>query len=429
MMNLKPLGGVLVSAVAGLAAVACSVDASDPNAPGGPNDSTPGADASSAETSVDAGTERGAGALDLNDVSFLFPLPSWEARDDLMAANTSGPRGELFPRAMYDAIAAKTQPLAPTSLGGPSELYPTLRAVSARIDPCFPADARAVPGCRKQIRLVLQPVIRDPADASLTTFDATVHLFYDLDEADWAALVEDVFRLKTLAASGTTGKPLGIHPTMKTEGLRGAYATALKSTLAKYAGSATLSRVALMQLAKHDSWAFIAFDRSGLTGNSFTSAPIPRTGESDVQLLEINFTTSTRGAAPHSSDPSPFPSGIDLGALGLSAGTVVSDDQVRAALKQAVELENPTSALNPQTADCATCHFVTRDRSFAEQSRGISTLGWPERFADARFDLARVDDVGDTSNVLRSFGYFGTKSALSQRTINETAAVAAAMSR
>jgi len=60
--------------------------------------------------------------------------------------------------------------------------------------------------------------------------------------------------------------------------------------------------------------------------------------------------------------------------------------------------------------------------------RRMTTEGWPERFEDPNFSLDRVDPEPNDIRVLRSFGYFGIQSAVAQRTINESAVVAATLS-
>jgi hypothetical protein len=79
--------------------------------------------------------------------------------------------------------------------------------------------------------------------------------------------------------------------------------------------------------------------------------------------------------------------------------------------------------------DCASCHVASRARTNAEQRRAVDTSAWAEAFrANPRFDLRRVDGAGNDPRALRAFGYFGRLSALSQRTINESAEVAEALS-
>jgi hypothetical protein len=212
----------------------------------------------------DAGQPTIAAHVDLNDVSFLYPLPSWEARDDLLRLSSAGDQGALLTRSTYDGPPA----LAVFTPSGPSnaDVYEDSRVVGVRVDPCFAAGESAASGCKKQIRLIVQPILPNP-DASattLTTGDAALHLLYDLDDAQWAGLVRGLADLQALAGDGTRGKPLGVHPVIEAEGLRGPYATALNALVLRYAGEATLARIARMVLNKVDIvWTFDVFDRDG----------------------------------------------------------------------------------------------------------------------------------------------------------------------
>ena len=58
----------------------------------------------------------------------------------------------------------------------------------------------------------------------------------------------------------------------------------------------------------------------------------------------------------------------------------------------------------------------------------MDTSTWADAFHSDRYDLSRVDEAKEDPRVLRSFGYFGRLSALSQRTINESAEIAGALS-
>ncbi|MEI9937322.1 MAG: hypothetical protein WDO69_08850 [Pseudomonadota bacterium] len=358
--------------------------------------------------------------LDLNDVSFLYPLPHWEERDDLLSPSASGDQGVLLPRSVYEQIGL---PLNSSTVQAPADIYSSLRVVGVRVDPCFPADAAVVPECLKQLRLVMQPVMQDPVTSELTTLDGTVHALYTLTDEQWQALVADLRALKAMAGTRTTGQPLTVHPVMASDGLRGPYATALSALVLKYAGESSLYEVALMLLLKSDrSWSFAAFVRLGAT---FVAKGIP-TVDVQSEVAVVTFTTAVEGDAPHLLTLEPPPPGSQLLSM---VNPLTSDDDAGAAVRAALIIENPTGSTNAQTVDCASCHLVSRNRSYAERTRGIDSSAWPERFRDDRFDLSRTDAIGDDARALRNFGYFGTKSALSQRTINESALVAAALSQ
>jgi len=409
---------------------------------GEPSGGEPSSGAAAGASPDSGGGRAGAGAepsptsLDLNDVSFLFPLPKWADRDDLLSPSSSGARGELLPASAFD-VDAQHIVVQQSDVVAPSDVHASLRVVGIRVDPCFPADATATPACRHQIRMVLQPIVQDSATSELTTMDSTVHLFFDLTDTDWSSLVRDLHSLRGLVPSALRTKhALGINPTMALQGLRGEYATALRSTMMKYAGNSDLSRVALAMLltsnASHTTqggmlWTFTAFDRKE---GRFQSAAIPLMNDPlNKQDAILGFTTSDQGPnAPHHLGVATSVPETSLQALADDL-PLSSDAELHVALRLALELENPTSRFNPQTDDCVSCHFATRNRGYAEAERGMSTEGWPERFEDPNFSLDRVDAEPNDIRVLRSFGYFGIQSAVAQRTINESAVVAAALSR
>jgi hypothetical protein len=151
---------------------------------------------------------------ELNDVSFLYPLPQFPARDGLLAMTSSGDQGSLLPSMLFAQL--------PTLFEGVDNptLYNALRVVSLRVDPCFPGSTPpAPPVCRKQIRMVAQPLVQEGADGGAfslasDTEDATVHLFYDLSDAQFDRVLEGIKDLKRQAGAASRG-PLNVHPVMK----------------------------------------------------------------------------------------------------------------------------------------------------------------------------------------------------------------------
>ena len=80
--------------------------------------------------------------------------------------------------------------------------------------------------------------------------------------------------------------------------------------------------------------------------------------------------------------------------------------------------------------DCGSCHVASRALRNAREQRNIDTTGHADAYVgNPRFDLRRLDGAGDDPRAMRAFGYFGDQSALSQRTINESAEVAEALSK
>jgi len=357
------------------------------------------------------------GKLDLNDVSYLYPLPAALAgRDALLKFTSSGPKGPLFTRAFFDQVKAVDEELTA------STLYSEMRIISARVDPCFPTNKKDEPlKCAKQLRLVAQ--IIESGTAGITTRDGTIHLFFDMTDAEWPQVVEGVTALKALAGTATDGKPLDVHPVMKAEGLDGAYAKRLAQLITDFCGEQNLSRVAFMIAGKDGkTWTFGAFNRKG---TMLEADPIPRFTDKNEQQVEEHGTEVNRN-----SEMIPSPINIDLTTLLVNRELQLADDlTLQRATKEALLIENPDKE-TPQTIDCASCHLASRALTFAAGERNIDLASFTaERYlAPARFDIRRVDAAKDNPFAQRAFGYFHADSALSQRTINESAVIAEALS-
>jgi hypothetical protein len=361
----------------------------------------------------------GDGGLDLNDVSFLFPLPAPGAEAQLLGLDATGPRGPLLPRALYDGL-----PLIVEGADG-TALYARARVVSARVDPCFPGSTPPdAPVCVKQVRLVVQPVHVGGADAGFTetTEDAAIHLFYTLDDASFTEVHRALWRLKDLAGDATAGRPLDVHPVMKSEGLGGAYASQVKDLVLRHCGAQNLTRIAFMSVASFGrAWRFGAFD---VVNGALKADAIPRLHGLTVQDVQEFGTPEFRNGALV-----PSPPGDDLDVLLSESAMRLADQRtLERALTSALRIEHPERE-SPRTIDCGSCHVASRARRHAETYRAVDTSTWDDAFhAAPRFDLRRVDGAGDDPAALRAFGYFGNQSALSQRTINESAVIAEVLS-
>lgn len=361
----------------------------------------------------DAGVAFTDGGLDLNDVSWLIPLPSPGQHAQLLGFTAAGSKGPLLPRRHYDALPGLVANQDAASL------YPKFRIISARLDPCFPKEPMS--GCIKQLRLVAQPVV--VKDFKTSTEDATIHLFYELDDTDFDEAKSSVRQLRELAAGATDGRPLDVHPVMRAQGLSGAYATTLHAMLTRLCGEQNLTRIAFMQLVQEDvAWNFGALN---VVNGALAADPIPRLTNLTRQGVQEFGNTDFR-----SGQLQPAASGDQLSVLLSESELRLTDTRTYdRAISSALQLEHPART-NPLTVDCASCHVASRALSNARRERTVDLTAHVDRYpANPRFDLRRVDAVGDDPRALRSFGYFGDQSALSQRTINESAEVAEALSR
>lgn len=351
---------------------------------------------------------RGGSRLDLNDVSFLVPLPEPARVEAMLTLSSSGAMGPLLPRHLFDGL-----PLLVADQKADA-LFDELRIVSVRVDPCFPG---ATGECLSQVRLVAQPVFVD--QGRLSTRDATVHLFYTLDEARFSSVVEQLFSMDELAGEMTNGA-LDVHPVLRRQGLDGPYHGRLKAMVLEACGHATLSRVAFMTVDSTGTlWRFGAFD---VERGVLQPELIPRLPSLVVQGVQELGTESFRNGALLPAAPDDrLDTLLSERALRLADARTVSS-----AITSALRLEHPGRS-SPRSVDCASCHVASRARSHAEQSLQLDTSAHPDVFAAEGFELRRADEAGDDPKALRAFGYLGAKSAFSQRTINESAVVARAL--
>ncbi len=355
---------------------------------------------------ADGGCEGRAGRLDVNDVSFLFPLPPALGGNELFSLSTQGAKGMLLPVGLRGVLPDLMSPV-------PEGHLPDTRIISARFDPCFRSGTSGP--CRPQLRLVGQPLVMQAGQ--VTTADATIHLFYELTAAELATAVTKLRALKVRAGAATDCRPLSLHPVMRAQGLSGPYATELKALLLELSGDAALSRVAVMQLRRPGAfWSFFAFNR---VGSALVADPVPRTTV-ESQGFDVSDTSAETGFFGPEPTGSTLPLLVDR--LRLQAAAVAN---VQGAVEEAYRVENPLLE-NPGTIDCVSCHLADRGRDMASRIRGVTLASSAKRYVSPGFDLSLVD-AGRGIGSQRAFGYIGREPSFTQRTVNESAEVAKAL--
>ncbi|WP_374029713.1 hypothetical protein [Bdellovibrio bacteriovorus] len=147
---------------------------------------------------------------ELNDVSYLLPLPAKIGSDPLLGIDAPGKGGALIPRQFLGTIP----PLTPVMTEG--QVAESLRAIAVRVDPCFPLPTPQA--CQKQIRIVWQPLeigFRNRVNA----VDAALHSFYVLDDTEFKKVLKDLAAWKKRFNVDTDGLPLQIHPAWAQQGV------------------------------------------------------------------------------------------------------------------------------------------------------------------------------------------------------------------
>lgn len=410
------------STVALLASTACS---------SGP-DSENGAD-EGAETQEAALNENK--ALGMTDVTILYPLPkSIDFFDDMLGPTSELDQGELLPAEVFAQLAPIPAPPMvgrdgrPVDPGKPlfaawADSFPLLRVVGIRLDPCFGETTNlGGAGCTSTIRLTTQ--FFQPravaGERAIPDGRSSIHLFYSVSRQDFAALAKGMLELRK-----TTGLPLqkgllsttgGVHPTLAAEGLRGAYATALKDLILKYAGARTLTQVAFCvqdrgapnggynggQVAD-SRWVFGRFEHRDGNLLPLGISSLDYTGLQSVDSTPANPARAAVVVTPPSRTPDDF-----LPAFNGSQDPA----KVEAARRAALSFQNP-SKYSANTADCVSCHMAKQ----AAPNHGPDPL-------DFKSYTYRLDATNDLIGPFRMFGYDASgNTIIASRVVNETAVV------
>jgi hypothetical protein len=356
-----------------------------------------------------AGTSQGAFAWDVNDVSFLLPLPSDLKSDSILVPGTLGSAGQLLPQRYLEPLPSLVQ----GADDGP--VLESLTVVGIRIDPCFPGVDPSGEPCRSVIRMVWQPL-----SANGTAMDSAVHSFYLLSSDEFKDLLQKIAALNVSSGFSSHGLPLQVHPLIASQGLSGNYWRSLRAILLAYTGESRLMRVTFMtQESLNQMWDFGGFD---IIGGRISRMIIPRVL---TRMQSFVNTDATLGDFIGGEKPE-APTDVDTFNRILTGSSVLTASDVavlRASADSINRIENP-KIHSPATIDCVSCHVAQPARIWAETK--FSTLGLEQstfRFQSS-LNLQNVTAAQATTHTMRAFGYEGRVPSINQRTINESAAIA-----
>lgn len=353
-------------------------------------------------------------AWDVNDVSILLPLPATTNSAGILLPSTQGQGGELLPEKYLAMLPPLTRQISASS---------QLAVVGVRIDPCFPGVSTDAEPCHYQIRMMWQPLVAN--GDTMSALDAAVHTFYELTPDEFRAMTAKIAALNTSSGAATVGLPLQTHPVIASQGLGGAYWQQLRAIFLSYAGEARFVRFTFMTVETANTmWDFGGFD---VVGGKVTRMVIPRI-ETRLQSF-INSGTGDeafRGGAkpPALGDVDTFNRITDKSSTLTPTDTTV----LRASVDSAYRVENP-KLNSPSTIDCASCHSAQPARLWAESQFPDLGLDQSQYRFESPYNLTNVTARATDTHLMRSFGYDGTRPAINQRVINESAAVADALSR
>jgi len=354
-------------------------------------------------------------AWNLNDVSYLMPLPEIAGTDSLLKVGDIGAKGSILPKLVVDRIP----PLLMTS--GRDEVDAALRVVAIRIDPCF--TQLSPERCEKQIRFVWQPIVQGTRPRAVAA-DTALHSFYVLTDLEFSELRIDLQAWKQKHRLQTEGLPLQVLPILQNPTRNNQALKDLLSVFLKHTGLRNLTKVTAMVLrGGEDMWVFMQFD---LIDGQLVSQPIPRLDNRPTQAFvnQVNPATSFGRV-----QVAPRPVSDDyFGTIVSSTETLTADHDplIIKEMEILYRIENPRN-FHANNMDCVSCHLAEPAKQWAQRARPHLNLQalWPQSmYQNARHNLQNSTAQLWSTHMLRGFGYFGNKPAISQRVINESAEVA-----
>jgi mono/diheme cytochrome c family protein len=412
--------------------------------------------------------------LTANDVSWLFPAPT-QASDfanliavrDITVPNLQDAtkRDPVWSDAAFQQFLAIAENPAVQVAGQPSISLPAeARTIDAwfvagiRIDagaPGLSSDIRAQFGQLPEIRLIIQPIIKN-SDGSPQVLDIAGHLIFDFvilppplppptdcfprfepDMNAFSPVIADVAALRTKLSSGqlgghaisTAGAPLGIHPGLADPATANSVRNEMLALLERHLksqGSGSLGSMAVAGLpaGAPQPWIFLSMlgDHAGHFGPAH--GPTLDGDKQFAQMLELAGKVLQAVPNPHTNNLNPITcknAAVSATSLpvaqrnGVATFTLFptpspSPDQAKQILDT---IADPTKSFFFNT-DCVSCHTETR-----------LTMGLLNVTAIPGINPAVLhNDQWDVRNFgWGNAGKAGMQATVTRRTANETAAV------
>jgi hypothetical protein len=360
--------------------------------------------------------------LSANDVSLLFPPPT-RAEDfakliavrDLTTQNPQDPtkRDLVWPYSVFQRfIEIANGPAAQVAgsqvgIGLPAEAQSidAWFVAGIRIDAGAPGlsnEIRAQFGQLPEIRLIIQPVTRNP-DGTPNVLDIAGHLIFDFnspttpaqagclplgspDLATFNKIVADLATLRTKLGSGQLGEhkvttsdfPLGVHPGLVDTTTESNVRQEIKSLLEKYISSARLHAMAIAGLpaGAHKPWIFLSmaevppgFDPNCTKGGFCAVHGPTLDGKQFAQMLQPEGNVPRVVPEPHTNNLNQItcknaaaPGGLPIAQrTGVSTADLFVDPPPPAdKTKQILDVIADPGKSHFFNTDCVSCHTETR---------------------------------------------------------------------
>lgn len=407
--------------------------------------------------------------LDLNDVTWLWPVPkSSEDLDGIIAIDSlaTADGSPVWSDEQFEDVL-KTADGDAAKVGEHRIQLPdsvrtkqVWRIAAFRVDPTAPGGHEVIRknfGEKPQLRLILQPVT--VVDGRVAVHDIAVHLVYSFlrkhgesaelpDREHFKIIISDLDAMKKViedAGVKTSGVPLGVHPGLKAD-VPGLDAM-VKAFLAKHLRASDLNAMAIMGLDGPEPWIFVAMGKFPPGAERF--GPIPFL---PAQMISFRSGDGIVSPPPKVNNRNPVPNKVtmpdqakdrrgvataamfgdadfELNAFAVIGknenGEAVLDDQVR-------NRDIPDLIADPIRShffntDCVSCHTETRRRL-----RFSLTAGEFAFRQDGKPPLIDPDVLPKDDWNVRNLGWFPpsefigggpTVPTVTQRTANETAEV------
>jgi hypothetical protein len=355
-----------------------------------------------------------AGQFGLNDVSILFPIPQSEEERNNNALTAQSPLhdGTLLPIEILKKVNLSELKFPMQTVQEP-KIYKTLIVVGVRLDHCFRNTFSEK--CQPQVRMVMQPLNFRADDLKPIFADVAIHLFFKITESQLRTVAHRIReqREKIVSDEDFISLPLGVHPLLKEQGIKGSYFSEIKEILLDQLSNSQLDRTA-----------FHVADR-GLFDWLFKSFDVKSNKLSIVKIPEISRTSLIVTDSASSGIGQKLPrakKGSDQVFNAFHGGGTTSDNNLP--LIESIErIESPEKHL-PGTIDCVSCHATSQLKN---EIKTFSSTPFRTAVRPRTVPMQAMRNMtqNDFSNIVfRLFGYTLGKPTIGQRTINESAEVA-----
>jgi hypothetical protein len=300
--------------------------------------------------------------LGMNEASVLLPLPESKDFSLQLSPTDQAGKGQLLPYSAFRLL-----PILTNNADQDTLYEHNLKVIGIRFDPCF-AEGTKQSHCRKQIRLVWQPLI--VVGNRTTTLDTAIHTFHEFQNSEWDQLLLEMKTFSNKVAGLHSGQALQVNPTLKSEGYAGTYWRNLHELILRYCGEQNLIRTTVMTVRQDRVWLFMGIDR---TPSGWSMIKIP-TLQNNPQPTTQSFFLMPEGLQnleEFLGGVSVLPPTEDLWFRLLSDSKKMketrTEPELKSVVRRAIQLENPRFH-NPGTADCVSCHLAQTVRLWGENN-------------------------------------------------------------